>query len=66
MRFALYNADSADGEDKLFASQFDIDAYPSIWFFDDAEQKYKFKGHHNVDSYIRLDQSFKYYDENFQ
>lgn len=53
VRFGIFNADSDSGEDKLYVQQFDITGYPSIWFFDDGEQKYRFSGHHNVDSYLR-------------
>ena len=53
LRFAIFNADSDVGEDNLYVQQFDVTSYPAIWFFDDGEQKYRFSGHHNVDSYLR-------------
>jgi len=54
IKFAIFNADSeTETENKLYAQQFGINAYPTIFFFDDGEQKYRFNGHHNVDSYMR-------------
>jgi thioredoxin-related protein len=49
----MMNAEGASDEDKLFASQFGVESFPSIFFFDHGEQKYQYMGHHNVDSYIR-------------
>ena len=53
-KFAIYNCDSDDPNDKLYSNQFGVQSYPTIYSFDEGEQKYKFSGHHNVDTFLRF------------
>ena len=53
-QFCIYNCDSNDPEDTLYAQQFGIEGYPTLWYFNEGEQKYKFSGYHNVDTYLRF------------
>ena len=53
-KFAIYNCDSDDANDKLYSNQFGVQSYPTIYSFDEGEQKYKFSGHHNVDTFLRF------------
>ena len=53
-KFAIYNCDSDDANDKLYSNQFGVQSYPTIYSFDEGEQKYKFGGHHNVDTFLRF------------
>lgn len=55
VKFAVFNADpkSDDPAEMLFAKEFGIKSYPTIWFFEEAEQKYKFNAQNDLDSFLR-------------
>ena len=54
VKFAVFNADPKDDPAEiLFAKEFEIKNYPTIWFFEEAEQKYKFNAQNDLDSFLR-------------
>ena len=53
-KFTVFNCDSNDPADALYSAQFGVTGYPSIYFFDEGEQKYKFGGFHDVDAFLRF------------
>ena len=53
-KFAVFNCDSDDPADQLYSAQFGVTGYPTVYYFAEGEQKYKFGGFHNVDAFLRF------------
>ena len=64
-KFAVFNCDSTEPADALYSAQFGVTGYPSIYFFDEGEQKYKFSGFHDVDAFLRFGRDPKGKGKNF-